>query len=369
MITPHPTSAQIARYRNRSATAEELLWVDSHIGACDQCHAAVAVDVADAVVPALAPAEENDHVTYDEMEQWVDGRISDVEREIVAGHIEKCNRCHEELRNLERDSKELHASIAAASASRERRWLLPAAAMVVITFAGLWILSHQEPTQQVSTKPPVTTPATVARPKTSPQIDDRLKAHIEEVRGAGSLTRPEVLAALTSTGDVLRSESEPAAFSLLAPVRTVVGDDSPLFRWNPVAGASSYDIAVIDVERGDIAGGGATTTTSWRPTKPLERGRMYSWQVTTKIADRVLTAPRPPAPEARFRVASRKEVEDLASLREGWQKDHLALGILLAERGFLDEADREFEFATRAGERRASDFLSEVRSWRRNLRR
>jgi len=164
---------------------------------------------------------------------------------------------------------------------------------------------------------------------------------------------------------VLRgSESGGEAFALLKPVGTLVGDPRPEFRWMPVRGASSYTIAILDVEKGDIAARGTATKSSWRPGEPVERSRTYSWQVTAQLDGRVITAPRPPTPQALFGVASRDQVDELNTLQERLRDDHLALGVVLAERGFLDDAERELRAAAREGERRANELLTQVSAWR-----
>jgi len=363
MSTLHPTADQIDRYRNRSASAEDLILLDAHIAGCDRCHAALHADAPGEIVVGL-PREELDHLTYDEMEQWIDGRCSDVNREIVEGHIAACVRCREELADLDRARKDLQPSIESARRLRSMKWLLPAAAMVAIVAGGTWVLLKNEPTTgnpavpRVSKKPP---PA--VRRHSIPA--DPLQAHVDDVRRGEKLIRPEMLAVLAPATVVLRgSESGGEAFALLKPVGTLVGDPRPEFRWTPMRGASSYTIAILDVEKSDIAARGTATKSSWRPSEPLERSRTYTWQVTSQLDGRVITAPRPPAPQAIFGVASGDQVGELKTLQEKFRVDHLALGVVLAERGFLDEAERELRAAARSGEPRANELLAQVNAWR-----
>jgi hypothetical protein len=56
-----------------------------------------------------------------------------------------------------------------------------------------------------------------------------------------------------------------------------------------------------------------------------------------------IVAPAPPAPEATFHVLSGDDAARLADLRRRYENFHLVLGVLLAQAGALDEAERELE--------------------------
>jgi anti-sigma factor RsiW len=368
-MSTHPTAEQIERYRNRSATAHELISVDAHIAECDRCHAAVRVDAEHEIAAVIPPAGESDHLTYEEMEQAVDGRIDDLDREILEGHLASCRRCRDELAALTRDSEGLRASIDAVRALRTKRRLLAAAGLLIaVAGGGTWALLRDD-----ARRPPVVTPtaAQTSHPAESSPTStaaDPLRAHLEDVRRGKALARPDVVAVLVPQTDPLRGDSRAAAFSLIEPMGTLVRDELPVFRWRPARGASSYKIAVIDAETGDLAASGVTETNSWQPLYALPRGRTYSWQVTANVDGRALTEPQPPAAEALFVVAAGSDVEQTDVWRGSLENDPLALGILLAERGFLDEAELALQEAMRGGDPRGGEILEQVRSWRRPLR-
>ena len=54
-----------------------------------------------------------------------------------------------------------------------------------------------------------------------------------------------------------------------------------------------------------------------------------------------VTAPRPPAPQARFRILDQAKADELANARREYASSHLALGLLYAEAGLLKEAEEE----------------------------
>jgi hypothetical protein len=73
----------------------------------------------------------------------------------------------------------------------------------------------------------------------------------------------------------------------------------------------------------------------------LARGRTYLWQVTALAGGRRITAPAPPAPEARFEVAGAEVLATVEARRAQAAASHLVAVIALVEAGLLDEAETE----------------------------
>jgi hypothetical protein len=102
-------------------------------------------------------------------------------------------------------------------------------------------------------------------------------------------------------------------------------------------------------------------TTSWTPDRALARGEQYTWQVAATTHDREIVAPAPPAPRARFAVVTAPEAARL----EHVSASPLARGILYAEAGLLDDAERELTAATSTPDGDlARAFLTQVRQAR-----
>ena len=59
-------------------------------------------------------------------------------------------------------------------------------------------------------------------------------------------------------------------------------------------------------------------------------------------------SPRPPAPQARFRVLDRAKADELARAKRAYPSSHLTLGLLYAEAGLLKEAEQELRLLQRA---------------------
>jgi hypothetical protein len=132
------------------------------------------------------------------------------------------------------------------------------------------------------------------------------------------------------------------------PVGVVVDADQPTLEWSPADNASEYRVSVFDESFNVIATSGWLKDTHWTLETPLSRGRSYVWQVTARVDDREVVASAPPQPESRFAVTSIEQSAQLAALRKRAGDSHLALAVLLAEAGVLDEAERELILARAA---------------------
>ena len=98
---------------------------------------------------------------------------------------------------------------------------------------------------------------------------------------------------------------------------------------------------MFDLDLEPVASSGAITATEWTPASALRRGRTYLWQVQATTAAGSETVPSPPAPEARFHVASASAVTTVEpAVTTG---SDLAAGVALAEAGFLEEAAQRFD--------------------------
>lgn len=84
------------RYRQRRAVSPaELLAVDAHVAVCDSCYDAVRADIDTIDLPA-----DDAHLSYEELEAFVDGSASATDRELTAAHAASCEVCHEKLIDL-----------------------------------------------------------------------------------------------------------------------------------------------------------------------------------------------------------------------------------------------------------------------------
>jgi hypothetical protein len=137
-------------------------------------------------------------------------------------------------------------------------------------------------------------------------------------------------------------------FSVLEPTGIVLLRDRPAFRWSEMAGATGYVVEVYDDQFKLAASSPQLTNRSWTIPQPLLRGKIYSWQVKAMKDGQEVTSPRPPAPQAKFRVLDQSKANELARAKRAYSSSHLTLGLLYADAGLLKEAEQEFRLLQRA---------------------
>jgi len=152
-----------------------------------------------------------------------------------------------------------------------------------------------------------------------------------------------VLKRLSGGQSGLRGDDDgPQEFRLLYPVRRVVAEDRPVFRWESLPGVSSYRVYVLDADGKQVGLSEELppTQTQWKVPR-LRRGQIFSWLVTALVDGKKVVSPSASAPEMKFAVLSTPQVQELRRLKKS--NSHLALGVFYASAGLLDEAEREFE--------------------------
>ena len=180
-----------------------------------------------------------------------------------------------------------------------------------------------------------------------------LQRSIEMMLSTGKVPRASGGAAeLRGERSTLLGEGENGVpFRLLSPVGKVVLDNRPSFSWQPMAGASSYTVTVVDARLNEVMTSGPLTTTNWKPAKPLVNGSTYSWQVTAIKDGSRIVSPVLPWPPARFKILDRGQVGELEQARKAYANSHLALAALYAEAGLREEAEAELRALLRSNPR------------------
>jgi hypothetical protein len=180
------------------------------------------------------------------------------------------------------------------------------------------------------------------------------------------LPRPLEIADLLTNGAVLRGPASAPQLKPLSPLATAVRDGRPTFRWSPLSGAELYRVTVFDRDFNPLADSGPLPITEWRPARPLPAGAVYVWQVKARRRGQELTAPGPGSPQALFRVLAADRAAEIERATRQTGSSHLALGLLYARAGLLDDAERELSAAAREspGAEAPRELLATVRSWR-----
>jgi hypothetical protein len=243
------------------------------------------------------------------------------------------------------------------------------AASLTLALTVRWVTRASAPTADAARRAPAEASPRPGAADTSDALTAGEQAIVDRALASGEMPRANVVAALgQQSGALMGGAARPADFAPLAP-NGVVDSDRPALAWSalefggqPVA----YRVDLFDANYQRVARSGWRTDTTWTPERPLAAGRTYVWQVTARAGGRDVTIPAPPQPEARFMVTTAEQHADLASLRRRADGSHLALAVLLAHAGVLDEADRELTRASAANP--GSSAVKRLRESLRSLR-
>jgi hypothetical protein len=301
--------------------------------------------------------------SFDDVADYVDGRLSGEARVLFEERLREDPLLQAEVSDL----RELRGEMA-----RPRRttapvpaWTYLAAAAVIAAAVAGFLLTRDPQETQVATAPAAgVPPASVAGEpavvaavhdgtgaiqlradgtlRGGAQIPPALAPSVVRALREGALTIPALRADLSvAPVTAMGRGGTGARFAPVGPLSTIVLSDRPTLRWSAHPRALSYEVSVFDLDLEPVASSAAIAATEWTPPAALRRGRTYLWQVRATTAAGSETVPAPPAPEARFHVASAAAVAAVEpALASG---SDLAAGVALAEAGFLEEAAQRID--------------------------
>ena len=402
----HLTQKQVADYSFRQLRAAELLAVSDHLTECEACRLRVEHELhGDTAFFALHEEafSENGtavaHLTTEQTAAYVDQNLAGDELQAIDDHLLTCEQCVLEVEDLRVFRDEMAATLdrkygpTRAADVTESGWRrkfvslftvsrVPAfatAALALLVFAGIgwlaWRTMRSAP-QEVAVSPtPVPTPTAESSSQAQPapaavvaQLNDgggvvtldqdgkltgaealppAYQDLLKKALTSQKIERPSQLQGLTRPrSSLMGSDNQTKEFSLREPVSSVLLTNRPTFRWSTMEGATGYVVEVYDPQFKLVSSSPQLTTSSWTTT--LERGKIYSWQVKASKDGLEVTAPRPPAPQAKFRILDQAKVNELAQAKRAYASAHLILGLLYAEAGLLKEAEQQFRLLQRA---------------------
>ena len=429
-MAPHLSTQRVEEYLQRVLPEAELLAVDNHLAACEECRQRVGANIEVETVlsdfhhrlVSDLPEIESDHLSYEQLQALVDSELKKDERDASQIHLEVCESCAEEVNELRAFRAELLGSTTEETSrtiepsfSERFRSLIDgqrlsfrhafAAALALLLIAAsvalflAWRAARRSRPAFHTTDSPAASPETTIVAKApSPQQestpDERFVITLNDVGkrvtvdvngnvdGLGPLpdaSSQAVRRALT-TGKVavpdlseligvkgrLMGSSDKSAFSLIDPVGTVTRNTRPTLRWQPLTGATSYTVAILDGSYKVLTTSPPLRETSWTPTIALDRGRVYLWQVTSLRDGKEHLSPAAPESEARFKVLDKATVDELSSV-EKTDNSHLVRGAMYARAGLLDDAEKELRalLAANPNSQIARELLQSVRAKKR----
>ena len=405
----HLTEKQVEDYSLNRLGAAEMLGVGDHLAECEACRLRIERELnADAAFVTLhadvfnedgaAPA----HLTTEQSAAYVDQNLSGETLQMVSDHLKTCEQCAVTVNDLRIFRDQMQPALdrrygpttVSEVAETSWRWKLaslfnlgpvPAFAtaglgMLLLVGVGWWIWRTPGTNEQhvVVAPSPVAQPSATSEPSSQPpapapvpivaQLNDGgvVLTLDQDGKLAGAEALPPAYQSLVKTAlttqriqrsselqgltrppsSLMGSDSSGKEFSVLEPIGSVLLSNRPAFRWSRMEGATAYVVEVYDQQFKLVTSSPQLTTTSWTTT--LERGKTYSWQVKAVKDDQEVTSPRPPAPQAKFRILDQAKANDITQAKRTYASSHLTLGLLYADAGLLKEAEQEFRVLQRA---------------------
>jgi hypothetical protein len=370
----------------------------------------------------------HEHLDFDQLVSLADDNLDDEDKEIVNIHLRACERCRADVRSFMEFRRQIESAINISPAPgqpvkwtetlsgwlyRPKAQLRPLYAGTIIVALGLALLAffllrddRKKDQRALTTPSPVTitpspqpsvseqpTPIHGIRPTTDKDIiaslrdgarkivvsrtgavrgieaiPDNLQQQIRDALLSQEIRKPESLNEIASEQGAARGNNDrKSPFKLLRPGRDVIAEDQPVFEWQPVEGASNFEVQIADSRGREVASSGRlpASATQWSPATQLKRGVIYSWAVSAIVNGQTVTSPAPTAPEMKFKILEASKMRQLEQLR-GRGFSHLALGVFYAREGMLAEAEREFQVLVKDNpdSQIAANLLRAVQSWR-----
>ena len=340
----------------------------------------------------------NDHLDFDDLVDLAENTFDEEMRGIINIHLSTCESCREDVRSFlafrEATAGEMNVCYRPSHYEPNdeirvapwwwqrlpRRPVYAVAAIVLVAVAvliGVIALSRrsgpldakkQKQTNHDSERSPSISPTPAPGVEDSPKVavlkdvggevtidkDGRItgldevsensRQYVARAALSEQIAPSDVLRRLTGEQGSLRGDDDgPQGFRLLYPVRRVVTEARPVFRWESLPGVSSYRVYVLDQDGNQVTQSEELppTQTQWEAPASLRRGQIFSWVVTAMVDGKKVVSPSPSAPEIKFAVLSTADFQELNHLKKS--NSHLALGVFYARVGLLNEAEREFQ--------------------------
>jgi hypothetical protein len=426
----HLTQKQIKDYCKHQLSGADVLSVTDHLGACESCRAQIeVVGNGDAAFYGLRTEvfeetiEAGAHLTINQMAAYVDRDLIDEESQVVDDHLLHCEECVVAVNDLRAFRNEIAPSldreyrpatvpspVQTSSHSWLGSWLAPFRVSPVPAFGGaavailllavivwfVWRKPQQQEPQLATTPTPASQPSPLAQTNSpAPEAPAAVVAQLNDganvvaldqsgkLSGADQLppAYQELLKKTLASGRIekssqlqglirppsslMGSDNQKNGFIVLEPLGNVLLTNRPTFRWSPMEGATGYVVEVYDEKFMPVTSSPQLTALTWTTTVP--RGKVYSWQVKALKDGQDITSPRPPSPQAKFRVLDQTKANELAKARRDYPSAHLTLGLLYADAGLLPEAEQEFRLLQKANPNSdlARNLLRQVQALRR----
>jgi hypothetical protein len=416
----HLSTDEIKSYLARTLTRDDFDRVGAHVHDCETCYHSFLGRLQERF-PILIDLDElaglqGWHLEGEELAAYLEGRMDELDFECASLHLEECSPCMEktsaafehslEYPRLSRSARRNHALTwsrylpGAQSISSPRLQLAFATVLVIASVLSLWVLIQLKPAspQVADSSPEETVSPDVSRQQPTPPVQlgpgagsntghgvdgsmsNRMDANansemrkgksqhdaMERVLIASNLVMPPAIEMLDRTPSITVRGTQVSIqfFTIVRPFATVVGNDRPTFAWSALDGATSYTVSVFDADLHLIKTSAPLNETHWLMPDRLERDIVYTWIVTALKDGQEIIAPLSPA-RAEFKILGKPQRLKLNRIL-GRTTSHAARGVLCAEAGLLDDAEREFRIylTLHPADERVKRLSEIARSWR-----
>lgn len=126
-----------------------------------------------------------------------------------------------------------------------------------------------------------------------------------------------------------------------SPAGSMVLTDTPRFVWPAAPGADGYEVTIFDAEFHELDASGRLRETNWTPVRPLPRGALYQWQITTWRGNAQDISPS--GSGYKFRVLDGPAAERVQSALSAQPPSHLFAAAICAAAGLKPEARAQLQ--------------------------
>jgi hypothetical protein len=350
----HINEQQLKGYRDRTLSFSEQVEVDAHLGGCPPCRNALAALADSAPMMSVVSGIDQSrfqHLSYEQMDDWVEDRLDTADRELVMAHIGACAPCARQLIHYQEYAGAMAAPIrhvapepTTAMAVKQKvsfwaflkqpHYALGAAALLAF-FIITPLTRRSIPEQNGAVLAPTSTAidstipapggALIEEAMSASELDalpDSLRAGAKEtIANPEGAPRPAALKGLEPLGDTV----------LEFPYAEVVAETQPSMRWKPFG--DNYTVSLYDARHALVSSSGTLRATQWMPPSLLTRDRVYSWEVDSAGQKH----------RGMFRVLSQDQLSELEKVRAEHGSSHLVMGAMSEQLGLLTQARHEFE--------------------------
>jgi hypothetical protein len=364
-LTEHLTEQVARSYATGSLAPEDFLTVDDHLSGCPDCRAQLSsllnVDLKLSSLRNQFESPITAHLSYLDIEAYLESGTDRTDREILESHLSICADCADHVESVRKLQQEFFSRRESFGGKLLYLWKSPdfssifrtAAIAAMIGFVALILLVVQKSGNNVSqsvvpvvaslhdggTTLSLRKDGTLDGANAFPQKYQELAKTVLQQQ---PVEAPDWVSDLHGHGGTLMGEdSDGVSIQLLKPLGTVIDSVTPQFEWKPVAGAHQYSVKVFDANFHAVASSGMITQTQWTPQTALQRGLIYNWKVTAVTNQGEVSAPIPPAPEAKFKILEEPKSQEIARFQKS--NSHLLLGLAYLDAGMVSEANEQFQ--------------------------